>query len=97
MKIAQIYEGWKNNLFPAASAKPLIEALAKERLAICEACPYISSKHKTIRPDVHCTKCGCTLAAKVRCLSCDCPDSKWLAVLDSLEKEHELKTAMYGK
>lgn len=32
------------------------------------------------RPDEHCTQCGCTLSAKARCLSCNCPLHKWQAV-----------------
>ena len=99
MKInfSQIYEGWKNNLFPAADMKPLIEEVSKERMKICEDCALISTKHKTARPDVHCTDCGCTLAAKTRCLSCDCPRSYWMAVIEDVEKEHEIKNAINGK
>lgn len=99
MKInfSQIYEGWKNNLFPAADMKDHIEEVSKERMAICEECPAISTKHNSARPDVHCTNCGCTLAAKTKCLSCDCPLKKWTAVIDSVEKEHELKNAINGK
>lgn len=99
MKInfSQIYEGWKNNLFPAADMKPLIEEVSSERMKICEDCALISTKHKTARPDVHCTDCGCTLAAKTRCLSCDCPRSYWMAVIDNVDKEHEIKNAINGK
>ena len=99
MKInfSQIYEGWKNNLFPAADMKPLIEEVSNERMLICTDCAFISTKHKTPRPDVHCTECGCTLAAKTRCLSCDCPKKYWDAVLDNLDKEHEIKNAIDGK
>jgi hypothetical protein len=98
MKInfSQIYEGWKNNLFPSADMKPLIEKVAAERLAICNDCELSSKNKKTIRPDLHCTDCGCPLEAKTRCLSCDCPKKKWLAVIDSQEKEHEIKTAIDG-
>ena len=37
MKInfSQVYEGWKNNLFPSADMKPLIEEVAKDRMEIC--------------------------------------------------------------
>jgi hypothetical protein len=57
----------------------------------------ISTKHKTIRPDVHCTDCGCTLAAKTKCLSCQCPLEKWKAVMSDREEEEALKKEVYGK
>lgn len=101
MKInfSQVYEGWKNNLFPAEDIKAQIKEVGSERMAICNECPLISTKHKTNRPDVHCTECGCTLSAKTKCLSCECPLEvpKWLAVIESLEQEHELKNAINGK
>ena len=79
----QIYEGWKNNLFPAKDMREWIKQVGKERMAICEDCALISTKHKTIRLDVHCTECGCTLAAKTKCLSCACPLQKWDVVMNS--------------
>jgi hypothetical protein len=99
MKInfSQIYEGWKNNLFPAADMKDYINKIGEERMAICEGCEFISTKHKSVRPDVHCTDCGCMLAAKTKCLSCWCPKDKWKAVIASREEEEQLKTEMNGK
>ena len=99
MKInfSQIYEGWKNNLFPAADMRDYIEEVSKERMSICEGCEFISTKHKSVRPDVHCTDCGCMLAAKTKCLSCACPKDKWLAVIASREEEEQLKTNIHGK
>ena len=99
INFSQVYEGWKNNLFPSAHMKPLIEQVAKTRLEICNGCSLHSKNHSTTRPDDHCTDCGCTLAAKVRCLSCECPLEvpKWIAVIDSLDKEHEIKNAINGK
>ena len=84
MKInfSQMYEGWKNNLFPANDMKTAIKDMHRERMVICEQCEWISTKHKTIRPDVHCTDCVCTLSAKTKCLSCSCPLNKWLAVVE---------------
>jgi hypothetical protein len=101
MKInfSQVYEGWKNNLFPSEDMKPLIEEVAKDRMKICNDCPKHSKNHSTARPDNHCTECGCTLVAKVRCLSCICPLEvpSWMPVLDSVEKEYEIKNAINGK
>lgn len=99
MKInfSQVYEGWKNNLFPAKDMREHIKQISSERMSICEACDLISTKHTTVRPDVHCTDCGCTLAAKTKCLSCECPKSKWLAEMESREEEESLKRAINGK
>lgn len=91
MKISQIYEGWKNKMFPAKEMKDWIEQVSSQRMAICNTCPLISTKHHSVRPDVHCIDCGCTLSAKTRCLSCDCPINKWVAVLESLDEEHIIK------
>jgi hypothetical protein len=69
MSLSQIYEGWKNHLLPEERIKAFIENVSSERLAICELCP----EH------AHCTNCGCTLSAKTKCLTCECPLEKWLA------------------
>lgn len=83
-KLSQIYEGWKNNLFPEEKMKELIQEVADERMAICNNCDMHSRNrvgYHSLRPDDHCTNCGCTLSAKTKCLSCECPLSKWKAVL----------------
>ena len=41
-----------------------------------------------MRPDVHCTNCGCTLSAKTACLSCNCPINLWGPVASSEQHEH---------
>ncbi len=79
MSLGQIYEGWKNHLLPEERTKDFIEHVSSERLAICEACEEHSSKHSTLRIDVHCHNCGCTLSAKTKCLTCECPLKKWMA------------------
>lgn len=62
-------------------------------MEICKECPLFSENKKkltdwtTKRPDEHCTSCGCTLSAKARCLSCECPLKKWLAVVSQEEFE----------
>jgi hypothetical protein len=81
MSLGQIYEGWKNHLLPEERKKDFIEHVSAERLAICEACEEHSSNkkdYKSLRLDAHCTNCGCTLSAKTKCLTCDCPLKKWL-------------------
>jgi hypothetical protein len=99
MKInfSQIYEGWKNNLFPAENMRDYIKQVSDERMAICEECDLISTKHQTIRRDVHCTDCGCMLIAKTKCLSCDCPLKKWEAVMANQEEEEALKKEVHGR
>jgi hypothetical protein len=78
MSLGQIIEGWKNHLLPEERKKAFIEHVSLSRMAICNECEHVSTKHKTIRPDVHCTDCGCTLSAKTKCLTCECPFKKWL-------------------
>ena len=94
INVGEIYEGWKNKLLPDADMVEQIDLVGAERLAICDACPNHSNKHKTVRPDAHCVSCGCTLSAKTKCLSCKCPIDKWGAVLNDqqqdLIEEHEL-------
>lgn len=90
MSLLQIYEGWKNHLIPSKNLKDIIKNVSEERLEICNACDSHSKNYKKNRPDDHCTKCGCTLLAKTKCLSCNCPINKWTAVLTS-DQEEEIK------
>ena len=87
MNIFQIYEGWRNNLFPPEKLKEAIDATSASRMEICNNCKHISTKHNTFRKDVHCTNCGCTLSAKTKCLSCECPLKKWMAVMTQTQEE----------
>jgi hypothetical protein len=77
MNFREIYEGWKNKLAPEEALKEIIKEASLYRMEICETCDFHSKNHLSIRPDVHCTKCGCTLSAKTACLSCKCPINKW--------------------
>ena len=96
INFGQIYEGWRNKLVPPAHMKDMIEATSKERLSICEQCFFHSKNHKTpLRPDAHCTDCGCNLEAKTACLSCGCPQDEWLAVVDQ-DEEEQLKKDING-
>jgi hypothetical protein len=83
MSLLQIMEGWKNHLVPAEELKDIIDVTMKERKAICLQCPHHSTNVDTIRPDDHCTLCGCPDVAKLKCLSCMCFDvtnPRWRAV-----------------
>lgn len=82
MSLGQIIEGWKNHLLPEENEKSFLQQVSQERLAICGACDEHSSNkkdYKSLRPDAHCAECGCTLSAKTKCLTCECPLKKWAA------------------
>ena len=84
MSLKQIYEGWKNHINPSEYMKEIIQQASDERLEICRACPFNSKNaenYHTIRLDEHCTDCGCPLITKTKCLTCECPQHKWDAVL----------------
>jgi hypothetical protein len=88
LDIEKLLEGWRNNLFPPSHLKEIIKRVSEERMAICESCSFHSKFHKTYRPDAHCTDCLCTLSAKTKCLSCECPlpSPKWEAVITEEEE-----------
>ncbi len=80
-------------MLPNSELKELIEQTYQRRNDVCNGCEFNSENRKrddkdfkTIRFDRHCTSCGCTLSAKLRSLSSDCPKEKWL----SLDKEVKL-------
>lgn len=82
-KLTEIVEGWKNNLTPTQFLDQQVIDVSAARLGICAICEEHSmnrTDYKSMRLDAHCTNCGCTLSAKTKCLSCECPLHKWLAV-----------------
>ena len=92
MNFSQIYEGWKNKLIPEKEMVNIIQSTSEQRMAVCNACEFHSDNrigYKSLRPDAHCTDCGCTLSAKVACLSCGCPLDKWKALVTA-EQEKEI-------
>lgn len=91
MKWSEILEGWRNDLFPPAQLKELIEQTQKERLAICLNCPYNSTEGKIMWRST-CKKCGCPLKKKTACLKCQCPIEKWMAEMDVDAEQKILKT-----
>jgi hypothetical protein len=83
MSLSKIYEGWKNHLFPEEKKEKFITNLSEERMLICDGCSENSvnkKNYETLRFDKHCANCGCTLAPKTKCPSCECPLNKWKAV-----------------
>jgi hypothetical protein len=89
MNFIDIFEGWRNHLFPPEYLKERIKQIHDVRYAICIECELHSSRHNTFRPDEHCTECGCPIHAKLKCLSCECGIHKWNAVLTQ-EQEEEI-------
>jgi len=85
-KLQEMYDGWKNLLVPNHEMQPVIERIAASRMNICNTCEFDSDKVSNtmtkIRFDRHCTKCGCTLAAKTRSLTSSCPLEKWKAEVE---------------
>ena len=64
-KVSEIFNGWKNVVFPNEH----VEKIAKARASICGSCEYnVKSR---------CTKCGCPLIAKTRSMQSHCPLKKW--------------------
>ena len=88
LNFREIYEGWRNHLVPPEELKQTIADVSRKRLEVCRACPFHSSKHNTpLRPDEHCTDCGCPLRAKTKCLSCGCDQHYWEAEITEEEEE----------
>ncbi len=72
-KIKEIGEGYLNLVIK----DDVVEQVSALRMKVCGECIHISTKHKTIRPDVHCTICKCPLAAKTRSMGSECPEGFW--------------------
>lgn len=86
--IKGIIHGAYNSIF----VKKWVEAVSNERMEVCKECPMFSENRKlqgyeTSRPDNHCTDCGCNLHMKTRCMDCECPQKKWLKVMEDAEWE----------
>lgn len=82
MPLMDIYDGWKNHILPSRALKDEVKRIHTKRIAVCNECPHHSKHHHSLRPDNHCTLCGCTLVAKTKCLSCKCPIDKWIEEIE---------------
>jgi hypothetical protein len=83
-------EGWAHNLTPKQLLNQQVIDVSTERMLICNSCEEHSSNkkdYKSVRPDAHCTNCGCTLAAKTKCLTCECPLRKWMSAQTLTDNE----------
>lgn len=82
----KIWEGLRNRIFKDEH----VEAIYLERRAICDGCDnkdIEGSKCAVPGTKPCCSLCGCSLSLKLRSLSSECPDKKWLAVADKQEEE----------
>jgi len=66
-QLEEIYEGWKNLVFPNKET----EELAKKRIKLCVSCDQFKQVTK------RCGACGCFMPAKVRSEQSKCPLNKW--------------------
>lgn len=82
-KAKEIIDGWMHLAFK----NDAVEKIATARLNICNTCEYNSRRKNSLRPDVHCMKCGCTLASKVRSMESECPIGKWPSIKQNNEKQ----------
>jgi hypothetical protein len=84
MDLVNIAQGWFN--YATSSNKELV----KERLAICDTCPFkqqLTTLGKLVVTTVNqqgnvfkCEVCGCPLAAKTTNKKEECPKGKWKKV-----------------
>jgi len=78
--LQHILTGWKNYI----SKSEVTEAVAKQRAAVCAACPqakqgkilaFVKDTLKEVE-GAYCNACKCPLSAKVRSND-TCPENKW--------------------
>ena len=65
-KLKEIYEGWKNVIFPT----PEIKALAEKRIAVCVDCEHLNVLNV-------CGKCCCPHVGKAHSPNSRCPMNLW--------------------
>jgi hypothetical protein len=70
MEVIEILKAWKNVAFTTEE----IEAIAKERMAVCSKCPH---KTTMMKIDV-CGLCHSPLLGKTHSPENSCPKKKWL-------------------
>lgn len=81
MNPKHIIEGWYNLLFKSEK----VEAIAKERAAICYRCPHKKKTKITVFlkgdfchiNEYVCLLCDCPLSTKVRSPESKCDDHRW--------------------
>ena len=82
----QIFEGLRNSVF----RKESVEAIASDRMEICNTCPHIDKKGSKCEVPLTgpcCGLCGCSLKLKTRSLAAACDDARWGVLLDGDEQQ----------
>ena len=71
LKFVEIAKAW----LAAANPTPEQQALADNRISICNECPH---RKYTKQFDIHvCGQCGCPLSKKIFSPINSCPDKRW--------------------
>lgn len=88
------WKGLAQGMYNSVAGKKWIKDLAAHRMnTFCSPCEFNSknakelSDYQTIRPDDHCTRCGCNLEWKTHQLSSSCPAGLWNAAVTRQEAE----------
>lgn len=86
------WKGLAQGIYNSVAGKKWIKDLAAYRMDVyCAPCEFNSrnakqiSGYSSIRPDDHCTRCGCNLEWKTHQLSSSCPAGKWKAEVTAEE------------
>lgn len=86
------WKGLAQGIYNSVAGKQWIKDLATYRMdSHCLPCEHHSenakrlSGYSSVRPDAHCTKCGCNLEWKTHQLSSSCPLNKWQAQVTEAE------------
>jgi hypothetical protein len=96
MNIRKVIEAFRNydkigqGIYRFVFTKKEVEAVAKERMDICNDCELLDTKgDNCLAPGTQpcCSDCGCSLKFKIRSLSSACPKGKWEAILTEEEEE----------
>jgi hypothetical protein len=85
-----IMEGITNTVLRDA----FVEKVAEERGKVCNSCPRKDNEGSSCMvsgTQPCCNLCGCSLTFKLRSLSAECPDFKWLSHI-SEEDEDKLNS-----
>jgi hypothetical protein len=85
MSLSQLVEGWYNLTKKEFGSIPEdLKILGEERAAVCTECElYVNGICNPRKKIPHAktgemvSGCGCMLAAKVLCKTCECPAGKW--------------------
>ena len=94
MDIRKVIEAFRNydeigkGIYRFIFTKKEVEAVAKERMDICNDCELLDTKgDNCLAPGTQpcCSDCGCSLKFKIRSLSSACPKGKWDAILTEEE------------